>query len=158
MCRSSRALAAADDFLVVAGRIGDELPHRPPGDGDGVAVHEIAELAQHGGQAARVVEIFHEEAARRHQVDEARDLTPEPVPVLERELDADPSRNRQQVNHRVGRSPDGVDGAHGVLERLAREHLRRLEILLHHRDDAVADKMSEPGSTRIDGGDRGVGR
>ena len=138
-----RVVATTDDHLVVAGRLGDVLAHRPPGDGQRVAVDQIAEFAQHCREPAGVVEVLHQELARRHQVDQARHLASESVPVVEREIDADPSGDGQQVDHRVGGAAHGVDRPHRVLEGGPGEDLRRLEVVLDHLHDAIADQVRE---------------
>ena len=47
-------------------------------------------------------------------------------------------RDRDQVDHRVGRAADRGQRLDRVLERLAREDLRELQVLVHHLDDAPA--------------------
>ena len=49
--------------------------------------------------------------------------------------------DRQQMQHRVGRAADGAVDADGVLDRLAGDDLRHLQILMHHLDDAPAGEM-----------------
>ncbi len=102
-------------------------------DGERARVRQqaaLAEPAQHRGQAARVVELLHQEAARGHQVDDGRRVAADAGPVLELELDADAPRDRLQVDHGIGRAADGGIDADGVLEGLAREHLRERQALL----------------------------
>ena len=67
-----RLLERKDHVAVVAGRVLVVLPDRLAVDRQGVLVQQIvlAELAQHRGQPAGVVEVLHQVLARGHQVDE----------------------------------------------------------------------------------------
>ena len=56
----------------------------------------LEQRTQHRRQAAGVVEVLHEEAARGHQVDERRHVAAEAVPVVERQRHAQPAGNRDQ--------------------------------------------------------------
>ncbi len=63
------------------------------------------------------------------------------LPVVERQLDAEVAGQGDEVDRRVGRSAErGVD-RDGVEEALARHHVRRLEILGDHFDDALAGQI-----------------
>ena len=86
----------------------------------------LAEAAQHARQAAGVVELLHQEAARRHAGRPASACRGRcRVQSSSSSVDADAAGDRLQVDHRVGRAADrGVD-ADRVLERLAREDLRQ---------------------------------
>ncbi len=48
---------------------------------------------------------------------------PEPVPIVERRVDAEPPGDREQMHDRIGRAADRAVDADGVLERLARQDL-----------------------------------
>ena len=90
-----------------------------PAEGSVEVMKELADLADHHRQAARVVEVLHQVLARRHQVDEAGHVAAEPVPVVERQLDADAAGDREQVHDGVGRAADRAVDHDRVLERLA---------------------------------------
>ena len=147
-----------DDLAIPARRVGDVLAHGAAVGGERVLVQHRSDLAQHRGQPARVVEILHQVLARGLQVDEARQLRAELVPVLELELHADPAGDRQQVHHGIGRTADRGIRLDGVLERLAREDLREHQIFVHHLDDAPAGELRQAVTLRIDRGNRRVAR
>ena len=85
---------------------------------------QVAEFAHHGRNAAGVVEILHQEFARRHQVHQQREIVAQAVEIVEVELHAHAARDRQQVDHGVAGSADGGVHADRILERLARQDLR----------------------------------
>ena len=145
-----------DDFAVPARRVGDVLAERLAVDRERLAVEHVLDLAHHRRQAARVVEIFHEELARGLQVHEARQLRADLVPVLELERHADAPGDGQQVDDRVGRAADGGVHADRILERGARENFRQRHFLLDHLDDAPPGELRLPVAARIDGGNRRV--
>ena len=99
-----------DDLAVEARGVLHVLPERAAVHGQRVLVQEpaLAERAQHHRQAAGVVEVLHQEPAGGHQVDEAVHAAAEPVEVVERQLDADAPRDREQVHHGVRRAADGA--------------------------------------------------
>ena len=76
-------------------------------------------LAQHGEQPAGAVEVLHQEPAGRLQVDQQRHVRPGAVEVVQREVDAEPAGDREQVH-------DGVGGAADRGERDDRVEERRL--------------------------------
>src|SRR5262245_12350261 len=113
-----RLLERRNDVAIPARRVLHVLPHR-------LAVHRerafpqqsmLAELTQHDGQAAGVVEVLHQVLARRHEVDERVHAAPEAREVLEVELDADAARDRREMDYRVGRAADRRERADGIFE------------------------------------------
>ena len=111
------------------------VPERLAVDGERVRVRQqavLAQAAQHGRQAAGVVELLHQEAARGHQVHDGRHAAAEAGPVLQFQRHADAPGDRLQVDHGVGRAADrGVDPDR-VLERRAGQDLRQRQSLAHH--------------------------
>src|SRR5262249_10225591 len=83
-----RVVEWSDHIAVVAGGGGCVLANRLAVDGQRVAVNQIAELADHSRQAARVIEILHQVFARWHQVDQAGNVASQPVPIVEFEIDS----------------------------------------------------------------------
>ena len=122
----------------------------------------FAQRAHHRRQAAGVVEVLHQEPARRHQVDERRHVAAERVPVVERQRHADAAGDRQQMDDGVGRAADRAVDADRVLEGLARQDLRHAHVLARPsrrcggRPGAPARSGASrrPGSRRCRGSDR----
>jgi hypothetical protein len=55
-----------------------------------LGVEQVCDLAQHGQQTAGPVEVLHQVAAGRLEVDQQRHRRPDAVEVLERQLDPQP--------------------------------------------------------------------
>jgi hypothetical protein len=82
----------------------------------------------------------------------------EAVEVLQRELHADAPRDRDEVDHRVGRAADRGKRADRVLEGRAHQDLRKDEVFFHHLHDPAARHAREHIAPRVHGGNRGVAR
>jgi hypothetical protein len=93
-----------DHVAVVAGRVGRILADRPAVDSEGVVMNQIAEFTDHRRQAARIVEVFHEIFAGRHEVDQTGEIAAELIPIHELEVDPQTSGYRQQVDDGIGRA------------------------------------------------------
>ncbi|MNV74486.1 hypothetical protein D3C71_1677080 [compost metagenome] len=109
----------------------------------------LAQAAQHGGQAARVVELFHQEAARGLQVHQRGRATANARPVLQVQLHADAARDGLQVDDRVGRAANRRVGADSVLEGFARENFGECEPFVRHLHNALARHMGQHIAARI---------
>ena len=95
------------------------VDERLAGDRDGGRVEQILDLAQDRQQSAGAMEVLHQEAAGRLQVDEQRDAGADAVEVVEGEVDAEPAGDGEQVHDGVGRAADGGQGDDRVEERAA---------------------------------------
>ena len=109
-----------DDLLVrrlrgVARVVGDG----PSGDGDRIGVQEAAveQAPRDQRNAAGAVQIGRDEPAARLEVGEQRHAAADAVEVVDVERHARLVRDRQQVQHRVGRAAGGGDRGDRVLER-----------------------------------------
>ena len=129
---------------------------------DGLTVHSqrvpmqdigFSQFAKHSRQSARVKKIFHEVFAGRLNVDQAWKRGSQAIEIVEAQWHADPSSNRNQMDHRIRRSADGCVGKNSVFESLTREYLRHAQVLLHHLHDAPAGHLGEGITTSIHGGD-----
>jgi DNA-binding FadR family transcriptional regulator len=148
----------ADHLRVVVLGVLHVLPHAAASDGEDVLVQVVGDLLDHHRQAAGIAEVLHQELARRLQVQDAGQLGGQAVEVVERELDADAPGDRQQVDHEVGRAADrGVD-LDRVLDRLARQDLRHVQVLVDHADDAPARLAREHVAAAVDGREGRVAR
>ena len=116
-------------------RVAAVLPDRLAVDRHRVAVEQagLAERADHRRQASRVVEVLHQEAARRLEIDQRRHVAAVFVPVVQRQRHADAAGDGEQMDHGVGRPADGAVDANGVLERGARQDLRDPDVLPDQR-------------------------
>src|SRR5581483_1694048 len=103
-----------------------------------------------------IVELLHQEASGRHQVDDGRHAAADPVPVVEVDRHADAAGERQQVDDGVGRAADGGIDPDRVLEVLPGQDLRHDEVLMDHVDDPPAGKLGEHHAAGIDRRDRGI--
>ncbi len=159
--RDQRVVQRADHLVVVLGRVAHVVPQAPAVHGERFRVGQqavLAQAAQHGGQAARVVELFHQEAARGLQVHQGGRAAPDAGPVLQVELHADAAGDRLQVDDGIGRAADGGIGADGVLEGFSRQDLREREPFVRHLDDAPARHVRQHVAARVHRRDRRVVR
>ena len=90
-----------------------------------VAVHEarVEQRLHEHRQAAAAVDVVHDVAAERLQVADVRHLAADPVEVVEGQLDLGLVRDREQVQHDVGRAAERHADGDGVLERLLGQDL-----------------------------------
>src|SRR5207244_319671 len=107
---------------VGGGRVegGQVLGHRAPGDGEAVAVQKagVEQLLHHHRQPAHAVEVAHVEAAVGLHVGDVGDPAPNPVEVVQLELDPRLVGDGEQVEDSVGGAAHGVGDGDGVLEGL----------------------------------------
>jgi hypothetical protein len=109
-------LAGADHLGAEGLGVGGDLALGQAGDGERVDAQHGADGLEHGGHAAGVGELLHQELAGGLEVDQQRDLAARAVEVVLAELDADPAGERDQVDHGVGGAADGRVDQDGVLE------------------------------------------
>ena len=75
--------------------------------------------------------------------------------VINGEVDVEATCDGHQVNHGVGRTANGRQGANGVFKGFARENLRNLHVLVNHVHNAAAGFTGQHIAATID---RRVGR
>ena len=122
LCSGARA---GGDHLGVPDRLtGGGVDQGAPGDGDRRRVQQVGDLAEHGQRPAGPEQVLHQVPAGRLQVDQQRHLGPDPVEVLQGEVDAQASGDGEQVHHGVGRPADGREGDDRVVERRPGDDLR----------------------------------
>ena len=114
------------------------------------------QFVHHRRQPAGAIIFFAEIFARRLHVDEERHVVADRLPVLDRELDADMARDRDEVNGRVGRAADRRAGDDRVLECGAGENVGGLEILAHDLDRAPAGFVGDLPALAIGRRNRGA--
>ena len=156
-----RVVQGAHDFVVVDRRFDTVVPDRLAVDGQRILMRQqvaFAQAAYDGRQAARIVKLFHQEAARRQQVDDGRRAAARLRPVFQFQRHADASGNGFQVDHGIGRAADGGVDLDGVLECFARQHFRQAQVFMHHFNDADARHVRQHVAARIDGRDGRVVR
>ena len=78
-----RIVTAMNYFRVPAGRVGGVFSHGLAVHGQGIAIDQVAEGTNHCGHSTRVVEILHQEFARRHQVDQKRKIVTQAIEIVE---------------------------------------------------------------------------
>ena len=130
------------------------LADRAAGDGERVEVQQVADLLEHRRQPAGVVEVLHQVGAGGLEVDEPRRRRAQLVEQRERQLDPEPPGVGDQVDDRVRRAGDRVQRADRVLERLAREDVRRAQVALDELDDLASGRLGEVRAARVDRRDR----
>ena len=103
------------------------LAQRPARDRQRIPIDEAAvkQAPRQERDAPGSVQLDRSESATRLQVAQQRCAAADPVDVVDRELDADLSRERQQVQHRVGRTAARCHCRDRVVKGAAREDLRR---------------------------------
>ena len=109
-------------------------------------------------ETAGIIKVFHQKAARGHQVDQRRHIVTKLVPVFEGKGYADSTGVREQVDHHVSRAAKCSVDANGIFEVRADQYFRNAQIFFDHLDDAPAGKMGKNRAARIDCGNRGVVR
>ena len=93
-------------------------PDRGAGDGDRALVQQagLLEALQHERHAARGVQVGRDIVAERLQVAEQRGARADRVEVVDRQLDADLLRDREQMQHAVGGAATHGDRGDRVLQ------------------------------------------
>ena len=140
-----RLLERKDHVAVPAGRVLVVLP-------DGLAVHRqrvlvqlivLAELAQHGGQPARVAEVLHQVLARRHQVHQACARRGRRGPSR-RASSSTPMRRAMAMRWITAlvEPPIAALARIAFSNALLGQDLRQRQLLLHHLDDAPAGQRA----------------
>ena len=155
-----RLRVGPDHLAVGLGNRGEILRHRPPAHGHRLAMQlaGVEQLLHHRGNAAGTEEALGKEASGRLHIDQQRNLRAEALPVLERVIDAHVPRDRHHVDGAVRRGADRGRGDHGVLERLPGHNVGGAQILVHHRNDALARLVGHPSALAVRGGNHGAAR
>ena len=137
--RLQRRLDRDDDLL--ARRLDDggrDLGERAAVDVRRVAVHEagLQQLARDERDAAGGMQVGRDEAAARLDVGDDRRARRDAVELVDRQVDAELVRDREQMQHAVRRAAGRGDRGDRVLDRVTRDHLRRPRVVADelHRD------------------------
>ena len=121
-----------DHFAVVTLGIGIVDADAQTIDGHGILMDQLTQFADHGGQPAGVVKVFHQVFAGRLQIEQARYLGANGVPVFQCEMDPDAPGNREQMHHGIGGAADGGVHANRIFKGFARQDLLHGEVFLDH--------------------------
>ena len=121
-------------------------------------MQQILNPVHHGGNSARVKQIFHQILARRLDVDDASGAPRDAIEILERQPDADPPGDGDQMNHGVGGSAQRHQNGDRVFESGARQDARRLQPRLDHLDHRSAAQLCDRHPPRIGRRDVGASR
>jgi len=150
----------ADDFVIPVHGVLAIFENGFAGDGDGVVVQEFVfgKGFDNRGETACVVEIFHEEAAGGHEIDEGGDGMAEAVPVVERKWHADAAGDGEEMDYGVGGTAESAVEANGVFEIFALKNFGDADVFANHFDDAASGHLREDGAAGIDGGNGAVER
>jgi hypothetical protein len=90
------------------------------------------------------MEILHESATNRLQVDEHRCLATDAIDLVEIERQPGSSRNRRKVNQRVGRATECLKNGARVPKRLfGNQRTRERPVTLRHCDRALTGELAE---------------
>ena len=138
--------------------LGAVFSHRLAVDGQRLLMDELAlhQFVDDRRNAAGAVIFFAKVFAGGLHVDEQRHLVPDRLPILDRERHADVAGDGVDVDRRVGRAANGAVDDDRVLERLARQDVRRLQVLPHHFDDSLAGPIGDLAALAMGRGDRGA--
>ena len=101
------------------------------------------------GDAAGVVEVDGDVAAAGLEVAQQRRALADAVEVVDVELDARLARDRQQVQHAVGRAAAGGDAGDRVLQRLLGDDVARAQRRAEHVDHELAGLVGDLGLGRV---------
>ena len=112
-----RLAALADDIRVPDRSVAQIVDERLAGDGDRCRVEQVDDLSEDGPQPACPVEVVHEVRAGGLEVDEQRHASADLVEVVQGEINAETSCNREQVNDSVRRAADRSEGHDRVMKR-----------------------------------------
>lgn len=100
-------------------------------------------------QSARVIEIFHEKAARGHEIYQGGSVAPNAIPIVERQWNPDSSGDREQMDHRVGRTPNRAIDTDSILESLFLQDFRKAQILVDHLHNAASGHVRQDAAARV---------
>ena len=134
-----------DDVVIVRMDLGAIFSHRLAVDGQRLLMDELAlhQFVDDRRNAAGAVIFFAKVFAGGLHVDEQRHLVSDRLPILNRKGHADVAGDGVDVDRRVGRAANGAVDDDRVLERLARQNVRRLQVLPHHFDDSLAGPIGD---------------
>ena len=155
-----RRVDAVDDvaveYLGVLDAVADRARHRERVEMDEVLRRE---LMHDGGDAARLVEVDHVMLAGRAEFRDVRRAARDLIEERRGQVDAGLVRDGRQMQHRVRRAADAHVDRDGILERLAREDVTRLDVLLEqiHHDGARALR-EQAACARVGRRDRAIAR
>ena len=156
--RLDRVLDRHHDLL--AGRLLGARGHvaeRAAVDAVRAGVDEVAllQLARDEADAAGLVHVGRDEAAARLEARDDRRARGDALEVVERELDAELARDRDQVQDAVRRAAGRGHAGGGVLERVARDQLRGAQVAPHDVHDEPAGGDGRVGLALVRRGDAG---
>ena len=140
--------------------LGAVFSHRLAVDGQRVLMDELAlhQFVDDRRNAAGAVIFFAKIFASGLHVDEEGHLVPDRLPILNRKRHADVAGDGVDVDRRIGRAANGAVDDDRVLERLARQDVRRLQVLPHHFDDPLASSIGDLTALTMGGRDCGAAR
>ena len=134
------------------------LADRPAVRGERAAVEMVVaqQLADHGRDAARPIEVLAEVFTGRLQVHQQRDAVTVTLPVVERDLDTCVPCDGVDMDRCIGGAAERRVHADRIDERRARQDVGGLAVGMHHLDDLPAgvarrirgDRDTAPGSLR----------
>src|SRR3954451_24203023 len=156
-----RALDRHDDLL--PGRLLGplrEIAERAAADAQGARVDEVAllQLARDECDAAGLVHVGGDELPTRLEAGDDRGARGDALEVVEREVDAELARDRDQVHHAVRRATCCGDAGRSVLERVARYQLGGTQVAahdVHHEPAGGHRRVGLALVRRRDAGERG---
>jgi len=123
--------------------IADVFAQRLAGHGPAVEIQQARQLGdflQNGGDAARAIHVLHVIRRRRRDLADVRATLGNAVDALQIVRHAGLARDRQRMQHGVRAAAHRHVEHEGVVERRARDHIARLEILADHLNDPSAGR------------------
>ncbi|SII46516.1 Uncharacterised protein [Mycobacteroides abscessus subsp. abscessus] len=162
--RVDRVVERPEDLAVGVGRVdlGEVLGHGPARHGEAVAVEEtgVEEGLHDHGHAADLEHVVHHVFAEGLDVAEVGNLVPDPVEVVEFEVDAGFGGDREEVEDGVRRPAEGHDDGDRVVQRLLRDDVLRSDALAQEVDDGLTGLAGVDRAVAVDrrrGGGAGQG-
>ena len=99
---------------------------------------ELLQAAQDELDAAGREQVRRDVLAARLEIAQQRRGLADLVEVVDRQLDAGLLRDREEVQHRVGRAARGCDSGHRVVDRVLGDQLARVDAALEQVDHQLA--------------------
>ncbi|MNT44979.1 hypothetical protein D3C72_1815310 [compost metagenome] len=154
-----RGGATADDVGVAGLGARSDVADGLAGHGGAVGVKAPGhqQFMHDRGHAARAVEAFAQMLARRHAVDQQRDVFAQALPVIQAQVAAGVAGHRDQVQRAIGGRAQRGRHDDGVLEGLPRQDVGRPQVFAHHVADAHAGGIGHLGAFAVGGGNAGAG-
>ena len=156
--RAQRSVIGQDNLGIAAAPVTHGFRHRLARCRHGIAMQAPGreQLSHDRGNATGAVKTFAQIFARGLDIGQKRHVKADFLPIGDMQLYACVARDRLQMRRRVGRAANRRVDHDRILEGLAGQNIRGLQIFLDHRDDAAAGFIGHSHPLAERGGNRGI--